>query len=112
MVNKDVAEYELAYGMKAIPFNYGFGGASIFKAELPIDLSKFLLKLRCNVVFRPLSLLASGTREFVYPLCAAQVSYWNLSNHAIEAHHSHGELLKEKLISLKKFFARCNSIYA
>ena len=79
---------------------------------LPTDLCKFWLKFRCNLAFRPLVLLDMGVRDFNCPDCSDQVYYWNLAHHALNKHHFKGDSFKEKLITLKKFFARCNSLYA
>ena len=104
-------EYYKAYNEKLLPFDLGFNGFAIALTMLPTDLCKFWLKFRCNLVFRPLELLASGIREFQCPICSVSVYYWNLAAHALDEHHFKDDSLKEKLITLKKFFARCNSLF-
>ena len=103
-LSRMIENYNLAYGDKSIPFNYGFNGFNRASSLLPTDLSKFRLRLRCNVEFKPLNLLAQGIREFECPLCSDLISHWNLSEHALSKHHSKGDSTKEQLITLKKFF--------
>ena len=62
-----------AYNDKNLPLDLGFNGFTVAQTMLPVDLYKFWLKLRCNLVFRPLDLLALGVRVFHCPICSEPV---------------------------------------